>query len=196
MLRYNSQRLEYMTSRGFTGHTLQKYEITYDEQMEAVIFPIRDRKGSIRFLKRRSVKQKQFFNDRDIFRKDIVYGLYYLVNAPKPITKIYLTESETDTMACYQAGLAAGALQGRVLYDEQIKELLLAGMKEIVLFLDNDTAGIEATKRAEEKLLKFPFRVSRVVYPSDKYKDANDLLWGGRIKNIEERAYDYNRKFE
>lgn len=187
----------YMLSRGFTKHTLKKYEVGYDEETKSVTFPVRTSKGAIRFINRRSVDSKQFMNEKNIYKKDILYGLFYLLQSGHKLDRLFITESITDTMSCYQSGLASVAVMGRILFQEQVRELLLAGVKEVNLFFDNDEHGFDCTMKAYAILSKTPIRVNVVIYPSchfgidtkDKsrvlYKDGNDLLKSGKMKNIE-----------
>lgn len=187
----------YMIKRGFTPRTLDKYEIGYDADRRAVTIPVRTSKGLLRFVKRRMIDRKMFLNDKDIFKKDIVYGLCYIKQAQTPIAEIYLNESETDTMSCYQGGYPAGATLGKILHGEQVRELMLAGIKTVNLFFDNDPYGVIAALRSYRTISKMSaIRINVVLYPGlrwgidtlDKdaieHKDANDLLCKGLIRQI------------
>jgi DNA primase len=194
---YKLKRHPYLYSRGFTERTLQKYEVGYDESTRSMVIPIRTSSGTIRFFKRRFVDRKGFLNETNIYKKDVLFGLWNLKNAPTKITTVFITESETDTISCYQGKLPAVALLGRILFDEQIKELLKAGVKEINLFLDNDSHGVQGCLDAYKKLMKTPIRVNKVIYPGNNYgintldsnniefKDANDILLAGRMNEIQ-----------
>lgn len=199
-----SKRHSYIKERGFIDRTLATYEIGYDEEIRAITFPVRTTDGTARFIKRRLVDSKRFLNESDVAKKDIVYGLYYILRAGIEPKEIYLNESETDTMASYQGGFLAGAILGRILFKEQIKELLKSGVKTVNLFFDNDKAGVECTLRSYQSLSKTPMHVNVVKYPGLRYgidtvdtdeilhKDANDLLKAGLIKAIEVVPYmDY-----
>lgn len=181
---FTKYRHPYIIQRGFTERTIQKYEVGFDVTAQALTFPVRDTSGEVRFIKRRYVNYKGFKNEANVYKKDIVYGLYYLLHAPKFIREIYLTESETDTMACYQAGLPAGALLGRILFKEQVWRLMRAGIKVVNLFLDNDPPGKEGALKAYYLLSKMsPIRVNAVIYPGSS-KDANELLISGKLNDI------------
>lgn len=188
----------YFAKRGFSEHTIQKYELGFDKSIGAVTFPVRTSKGLLRFIKKRYVSQKGFLNQSGIDKKDIVYGLYYILRANTPITEIYLNESETDTISCYEGRLPAGAVLGRIMFKEQVVELVRAGIKTVNLFFDNDKAGIECTFQAYELLSKYSaIRLNVVVYPGGAwgintvdadelpFKDANDLLIKNQIQNID-----------
>lgn len=194
-LRFTKKRHSYIYGRGFSEQTIRKYEVGFDEESQAITFPVRTSKGLVRFIKKRFVSRKGFLNEKGIDKKDIVYGLYYILQAPKPITEIYLNESETDTMSCYEGRLAAGAILGRILFVEQIRELIRAGIKTVNLFFDNDKAGVECTIRAYYLISKHSaIRVNVVLYPTrqygitdieeQKFKDSNDLLKANLLGSI------------
>jgi DNA primase len=194
--KYTSKKHSYITSRGFSDRTLRKYEIGYDEQSNSITFPVRTSKGLVRFIKRRNVLTKSFLNEKNIYKKDILYGLYYLSQSPHKITEVFVNESETDTMSCYESGLPAVAILGRILFEEQLREFLLAGIKTVNLFFDNDKAGVDCTLKTYELLSKTPIKVNVVMYPGGHwgidtvdteelpYKDANDLLKSKMMKKI------------
>jgi DNA primase len=199
--KYLLKRHSYITKRGFSDRTLRKYEIGYDEENRAITFPVRTSKGLIRFIKRRFIDRKGFLNETGIDKRDIVYGLYYIIQSGKQITEIYLNESETDTMACYEARLPAGAILGRILFKEQVKELVKAGIKTVNLFFDNDKHGVEGTIKAYKLLARMTaIRVNVVIYPDGHwgidgtdtmpYKDANDLLLSGKMGLIQVVPFD------
>ncbi|MGM7682838.1 toprim domain-containing protein [Cytobacillus sp. Hm23] len=194
--KYFGKRPAYLYNRGFNDRTLNKYEIGFDQETNSITFPIRTSRGDIRFIKRRFISKKKFLNKSGIDKKDIVYGLYYINQSPKIVEEIFLNESETDTLSCYQAGIPAGALLGSTLFKDQVFELLKSGMKTVNLFFDNDKQGVECTIKSYFLLSRLtPFRVNTVIYPNGHfgidevettiYKDANDLLIAGKLKDID-----------
>lgn len=201
VVKFTQKRHSYIQRRGFSEHSIQKYELGYDEESRALTFPVRTSKGLIRFIKKRFVDRKGFLNESGIDKKDIVYGLYYLLQAPKPILEIYLNESETDTVSCYEAKLPAGAILGRLLFKEQVRELVKAGIKTVNLFFDNDKAGVQATLNAYQMLSNMSaIRINVVIYPEGHwgingtgdmlFKDANHLLLQGKMDAIKLVTFD------
>lgn len=191
----------YITGRGFSRRTLKRYEVGYDEELHAVTFPVRTSSGELRFISKRFVHRKGFLNEKNIDKKDIIYGLCYILQSSTKITEIDLTESITDTMACYEAKRPAGAVLGRILFKEQVRELIKAGIRTVNLFFDNDRYGVEATLKAYILISKMsPIRVNVVKYPGGHwgidgtdgflYKDANDLLLAGKMNEIDIVPYD------
>jgi DNA primase len=196
--------IPYMRGRGFSKNTLEKYEIGYDKNRQEIIIPIRASNGQIRFLKRRSIITKTFLNEKNIDKRDIVYGLHYLSRSGKEVPEIYLTESETDAMSLYQCKLPAGSIIGRILFKEQAMELLKAGVKRVHLFFDNDLAGLRCTQQAYNLLSKYPIRINQVIYPDGMlgldtwsedeifFKDANSLLVAGKLNKIKSVPFEFS----
>lgn len=186
--KYKKKRHSYMYSRGFSDYTLTKYEIGYDEETDTITFPVRDLSGGVRFIQRRAVGSKQFFNESNLRKKDVLYGLYYIVKSPKLIREVYLVESATDVLACYEMGLPAVAVLGSVLFEPQVTQLMRAGINKVNIFFDNDKYGEHGANLAYSLLKKYPIAVSFVEYLTD-HKDPNDVLLGGgksllKIKGI------------
>ena len=50
----------YMTKRHLTKDIIDKYKIRYDKDYKALVFPVWDINGNLKFLTRRSVENKQF----------------------------------------------------------------------------------------------------------------------------------------
>ncbi|MFF2480285.1 CHC2 zinc finger domain-containing protein [Paenibacillus sp. NPDC058071] len=195
-VRFTKQFHPYMTvERGLHAETLRAYEVGFDKSSQSVTFPVRTRQGLLRFIKRRSVHRKSFLNERQVIKKDIVYGLWHILNSPLPIKRIRITESEIDAMSCFQTGYAAGALLGKQMFKEQVFELMKAGIDTIDLFLDNDPFGVHAGLKAYKLVSAIsPIRINMVLYPSGHwgidsthpetdmpFKDANDLLLAGML---------------
>lgn len=180
---YKKKRHTYLYKRGFSDYTLNKFEVGYDVTNDTIVFPVRDAEGVVRFIQRRSVRGKFFFNEKNSVKKDILYGLYYLLQSNKKVKDIYLVESITDVLSCYEAGFPALSVMGRILFKGQIRELLRAGISKATIFFDNDIQGITGTERAIELLKQTPIRVNRVVYPNT-CKDANELLLSNTISQI------------
>lgn len=194
--KFTSKRHTYIYNRGFSETTILKYEVGYDEVNKAVTFPVRTAKGNIRFIKKRFVSRKGFLNESGIDKKDIVYGLYYILQSARLIDEIFLNESETDTMACYESKLPACAILGRILFKDQVKELVKAGIRTINLFFDNDKHGVSCIIKSYQMLSAMTaIRLNVVLYPGGQwgidgidemlYKDANDLLVAKKMGQIQ-----------
>lgn len=187
---YRRKRHSYIEHRGISDHTIQKYEVGYDEKNYAITFPVRDLYNNPSFIIRRSVNSKFYNIPKGSPKKETLYGLNYLYNKTDTV---YIAEGPIDVLSCYQAGLPSIGLMGRNLSKTQLKLLQLAGIKEIILFLDNDKWGVLGNLDIYKLLSKTPIKVKVVQYPirwgidtldKIKYKDPNDLLRGGAMDKI------------
>lgn len=178
---------EYMLNRGINLKTQDTYEVGYDKELQAITFPIRDTTGKLRMIQRRSVKDKKFFGEEGANKKTL-YGLYYIYKSRKKFKEVYITESAIDAQSLYQTGKVAVSILGKKLYKEQITELVNYGFTTVNLFLDNDKYGRMGAAQAYKELIKYPIRVNKVIHDKN-YKDANELLVAGKLKDIKLQNY-------
>lgn len=205
LTKYSGKIHDYwLTARGFNTDTIARYELGYDSYENAVTVPIRTTDGKLRFIQKRAVGTKQFLNKSNILKRDIVFGLYNLINdfGKGKVKDIFLCESATDAIASHQGGLHSGAILGRVLFKEQVLQLLQAGVKKVTFFFDNDKHGMDCNFKSYEVIKKYPIRVDVVIYPYQQFglttfdessiicKDANDLLKMNLLHKIEVVSYD------
>lgn len=198
ILNYRRKRHSYIRSRGVTDYTLQKYEVGYDEENYSITFPVRDLYGNPLFILRRNVNNKFYHIPKGAPKKKSLYGLSYLY---EKVNEVFIVEGPIDVLSCYEVKLPAVALMGRTLSKNQLKLLQLAGIDKIILFLDNDRWGVKGNLDAYKLISETPIKVEVFKYPKQwgvdavddvKFKDANDLLLGGRLSNIKTVSYlDY-----
>ncbi len=186
--------MSYMLQRGFDQRTLDTYEICVDTATGTLVFPQRTRRGGLRFVQKRKVGDAyhgaKFINEGNKIKRDILFGLHFInkFRATKDcIKRVRLVESPTDCMSNYQVGIPAVSINGRILFRNQIKELLLAGVNEVDLMLDNDAAGSKGMEDAAKALDRAGIVVNKVMYPSPFLKDSNDLLRAGMLDKLETR---------
>lgn len=143
----DSEGEAYLTSRGFTRETMQRFKLGYDAKRHCVTIPynpqgsyygrrsllpeekIPDGKGKYDKLPRAIAGIEPLFNGSALYSGDIVF----------------VTEGALDAISIAQAGGAAVALNGtgfNKLIDQLKKKPTAAA---IVLCLDNDEAGRRAT---------------------------------------------------
>ena len=97
---------------------------------------------------------------------------------------ICVTEGSLDTMWLDQCGYTSVALLGANMSKQQEELLLSLQKKEIVLCLDNDKAGINATEKSLTRL-STKCIVSSIQIPQE-YKDVQDI----RNKNELDRVIE------
>jgi DNA primase len=184
----------YMYKRGLTEDVIDWFDLGFDKETQSITIPMRDAFGHLLFIKKRPIHKSKFHKyhiDHGVDKKDLLFGLNLIRPNIHRVKRIYLSEGEFDAMSYYCVEEYAAGAQGDQLFEEQVRALVkVARGIPIVLSYDNDGAGRAATERAIP-LLRPYFPLSRVIYPSGvdsegkpKYKDPNDLLRKGLLKNL------------
>lgn len=158
----------YMYKRKLTDQVIDMFDIGYDKDAKCITMPVNDKDGRCLFIARRSVVGK-FFNYPTNVEKP-VYGLDKIVKLhPK---SIIVCESVFNCLSCYVYGTTpAVALLGTGTA-EQYKELEGLGIREFILGLDPDPAGIRGRNKFYE-YFKNKAYISYLDVPEGK--DINDL---------------------
>lgn len=153
----------YMEKRKLTVDVIDKFEVGYSPEEDALTFPVYV-DGKCLFVAKRKVKYKQFIMPK-VMPKPI-YGLDYICGE----NKIYVTESIINALTLWSYGLKAVALFGTG-SSYQIDKLNKLTARQLVICLDGDEAGIKGRNRIM-KSIKDKI-VTYIDFPSGK--DINDL---------------------
>ena len=156
----------YMNKRKLTSSVCEKYDVKYDPKSECIVFPVRNIKGKISFITRRSVKEKKFIIDKDI-NKD-VYLLYNIIK--DNIKEVYVCESQINALTLESWGYRAIALLGTG-SDYQYSILNKCHIIQYHLCFDGDEAGDNGIK-------KFISNIDNAfidIIEIPRGKDINDL---------------------
>ena len=160
----------YMFDRGISYEVLDEFDVGYDEEADAITFPVKDEFGRCLFIARRSVKNKFFHYPEDVQKP--LYGLPQ-VYKHKP-RELWVTESAFNCLTVWTYGECAVSFfgLGTVYQYEQLKKL---GVRKIILGFDGDDAGDRASKRLIDWLKKNAphIFIERAIIP--RGKDINDL---------------------
>lgn len=149
----------------------------YDRFRHRLIFPLRNHRGQIVGFSGRAMvplkttnlptsdhEEPKYINTPEtlLYHKgQMIYGYSELLQAIRQQKEIVLVEGEFDVISSSQAHVSnVGGLKGSALTADHAK-LLSRTVDTIILSLDADAAGIEATKRAITVLKQTP--VSREV---------------------------------
>lgn len=159
---------------GFTKEVLQRYEIGFDRQRRRIIFPLRDHLGNLVGLSGRTViddyprykiyKQEleEVYPHYELHKGRIVWGLnkFYEASFTSMVDPVVICEGFKAAMWVAQSGYPnVVALLGKSLSLEQ-QTLLTRVSNRLVLFLDNDDAGKEATRVVSKQLRGADVRVA------------------------------------
>ena len=180
----------YMYERGLTDAVIEAFDIGYDESTDSITFPVRYwgamNFGKCLFVAKRSVKYKRFDLPKDMEKP--LYGLYEIWaliqsrGVMNQIDKIYICEGLFDCLRLWCNGKIAVAGFGCLFSEYQMKLLEGLPTRKLILALDNDRAGREATARLKKRIKNKI--ITEVVLPKGK-KDVGECT-DEEIQNLEE----------
>jgi hypothetical protein len=207
----------YMLGRGFTPAFLEEWAIGYDPDSARLTIPVSDKHGNLVGIKgrawRKDAKPKylilgdtprtlRIHGERYGFvpydKSHVIFGMDKLIESGQE--QAVYCEGEIEVMSFWRCGIPAIA-GGSSLSDAQAR-IIREHCSEVVLFLDNDTAGSHGIwgwddedgdhhPGAIEKLE--PYIAVRVV--RRHMLDANQLLKRGRFDRIHELVGTAQRSF-
>ena len=181
----------YLYKRGLTDDIIEKFDLGYDKRTDSITFPVRDMNGDCMFIARRSIKTKHFDIPKGINKP--LYGLYEVTQAikiPRGATRypiivpddIYVCEGLFDCLRLWCNDKYAVAGFGCLFSSYQVKQLQDLPGRSIILALDNDNAGRDATQRLR-KLITNKI-IKEVVLPPFR-KDIGECT-DEEIQNLKE----------
>ena len=171
---------------------------TYDFFRGRAMFPFHNLTGRIigfggRTLKE-NTKSAKYFNspESEIYKKSYtLYGLYFAKSTIIKEENCYLVEGYTDVISLHQAGIEnVVSSSGTALTEGQIR-LIKRFSKNITILYDGDPAGIKASFRGIDLILKEGLNVHVVMFPEGEDPDS----YSNKVSNSELLKYlDENRK--
>ncbi|MCL2413472.1 MAG: DNA primase [Bacteroidales bacterium] len=186
-----------------SGLSIRKDDGTlYDRFKGRVMFPIHNLSGrTIGFGGRTLSSDKKIAKyvnspESDIYSKSkVLYGLYFSKAAIVKQDSCLLVEGYTDVISLHQAGVEhVVASSGTALTVDQIK-LISRYTKNIVVLFDGDEAGIKASFRGLDMILKEGLNVRIVLFPDGQ--DPDSFARSNRSEDVQtfiaENAVDFIR---
>jgi DNA primase len=152
----------------------------YDRFSGRIIFPIFSPNGRVvafggRILETKDSNKAKYLNspESSVYVKGrILYGLSFAKDDIRKLDKAILVEGYMDLISLHQAGIKnVVAVSGTALTEEQV-QLLSRYTKNVVLLFDADTAGIKASMRSIELLLKRDMEIKIASLPSGEDPDS------------------------
>jgi DNA primase len=151
----------------------------YDKLPGRLIFPIFSPNGRVVAFAGRVLDSKdngaKYINSPEslIYIKGrILYGLSFAKDDIRRLDKAIIVEGYMDLISLYQSGIKnVVAVSGTALTDDQV-QLLSRYTKNVVLLFDADVAGIKASMRSIEILLKKDMEVKIVSLPKGEDPDS------------------------
>ena len=157
----------------------------YDKLAGRIIFPIFSPNGRVVAFAGRKLREDdsggKYINSPEsiIYVKGrILYGLSHAKDDIRKLDKAIIVEGYMDFISLYQAGVKnVVAVSGTALTDDQV-QLLSRYTKNVVLLFDADAAGIKASMRSIEILLKRDFDVKISTLPKGEDPDSYVTKFG------------------
>ncbi len=151
----------------------------YDRFCGRVIFPVHSLSGRVVAFGGRTLrsdkKTAKYLNspESEIYHKgNTLYGIYHAKKAITQSGRCILVEGYTDVLRMHQSGLEnVVASSGTALTVEQIK-LIKRFTREVTVIYDGDPAGIKASMRGVDMLLREGLTVRVVLLPEGDDPDS------------------------
>ncbi len=168
---------EFLTATGLT--ILRERGGYYDRFAGRVIFPIHSISGRVVGFGGRTLRTDKnvakYLNspESEIYHKsDILYGLYFAKTAISREDCCILVEGYTDVLSMHQAGVQnVVASSGTSLTEGQIR-LIGRFTKNVTVIYDGDSAGIKASLRGIDMILREGLNVRVVALPEGEDPDS------------------------
>lgn len=162
-----------------TGLTRERDGVAYDFFRGRVIFPIHNIGSKVIAFAGRTLKAEKdiakYFNspESELYNKsNVLYGLHLAKNAIVKADMCYLVEGYTDVIALHQAGVEnVVASSGTSLTEGQIR-LIRRYTPNITILYDGDSAGIKASFRGIDMILKEGMNVRVLLFPDGDDPDS------------------------
>ena len=171
----------YMLERKLTKEVCKKFEVKYDPKGKCLVFPVRDARGNLVMLTRRSVENKNFIIDAD--KDKPVYLLYYLLQ--NNIQEAYIVESQINALTLWTHGFPGVALFGTG-SKHQYDILNKSSIRIYNLLFDGDEAGDKGIEKFLKNIRK-DVLVNVIKLP--RGKDINDLSFDEVENLIQKQLY-------
>ena len=170
-----------------------------DRFKERVIFPIHNYSGKVLGFGGRSLDPKnkaKYLNSPEsaiYYKSKVLYGLYFSKSAIGREDNCYIVEGYTDVVSMHQAGIEnVVSASGTALSSEQIN-LIGRLTKNITLLFDGDDAGLRASFKSIDLILKEGMNVKIVMFPEGEDPDSysKKLSQEEYIKYLKENDKDF-----
>jgi DNA primase len=161
-----------LIGKGNEGHLFDKFS-------GRIIFPIDSPNGRVvgfggRILEKNEYAAKYLNSPESIIytKGKILYGLSHAKDEIRRLNKVIMVEGYMDLISLFQNGIKnVVAVSGTALTEDQVL-LLSRYTKNVVLLFDADIAGVKASMRSIEILLKKDFEIKMASLPKGEDPDS------------------------
>lgn len=178
IVNYNSitnykEAVDYLIGRGISKDIQEKFDIRYCPDRQMIMIPIKIGTEIVGYKGRKIVpcdKRYRFYNTPNMKKP-----LFCLDKIEKG-TAVFITEAEIDCLTLWSWGLEAISLLGSHITPLQLEQLKHSSITKVIVALDNDAIGIEASKKLLEELKDLNLDIQLLTYKEGiTQKDANDF---------------------
>lgn len=169
-------KMQYLVQAGLS---IEKDTYRADRFWGRVVFPIHNMAGRVIAFGARTLrtdkKIAKYLNSPEspIYHKsNVLYGIYQAKRSIVQLDKCYLVEGYTDVISMHQAGIHnVVASSGTALTDSQIR-LIKRFTNNLTILYDGDPAGIKASLRGIDLVLKQDINVKVMLLPEGEDPDS------------------------
>lgn len=130
--------------------------------------------------------------ETEVYKKsETLYGLYQAKGEIRKENLAFLVEGSLDLLSVWQAGVGNVVASLGTSLTERQAGVLSRYAKEVVIFYDSDDAGMNATRRAINILLKNAVSVKTIVLPSGYDPDLYVREKGVEYKKLLKGSIDF-----
>ena len=167
----SKKAIEYLTGRGLSLETIERFSLGYDTSKDQIIIPY-NKNGT--YYIGRGISQKSFYKPKtEVAGVEPVYNALELSSTDR--NPIFIVEAPFCAISIMQAGGKAVAVGGTG--SRKLIELLqkVGTPRPFILCMDNDTSGQNAQKQLIEGLQSL--KASYIEYNiAGEHKDPNEAL--------------------
>lgn len=162
--------------RGFTPRTIKRFDLGFDPLRNTAVIPLRNDHGGLIGVVRRYLDPDVEFRYRypkGFKRTNNLFGAWRAFRTDSDLG--VMVEGATDSLNVWQAGYMGLGQYGSSLNPAQVTILRKLGLREVVLFYDNDKAGRKAARQAQG--IKHRLDNNRLVQFYDPDTDLTRDFW-------------------
>jgi DNA primase len=159
---------EWIFDRGFTKQTLSEWQCGINKYNDLII-PIYDLASLKGWVARRLNAVPKYMYSKGFKKSKHLFGIEHITRSPF----ICVTEGSLDTVWLQQNGYPSVAILGAIVSKAQEELLAKLPAEELVICLDNDSAGQQGKERLMGCMTQ-NFVVSYINLPKE-YKDIQDV---------------------
>ena len=161
----------WVEERELPEDVVSQFRLGYDPFTNRCTMPLRDMHGRILGVTYRRLDdgKPKYLHPKKFPIGRHLYGAWLLTDQ----TTVAITEGQVDAIRCWASRVPAVATMGARITKDQIKVLQRSNVRNVVLMLDNDAAGIKGTVQMNEALQGSGIRV-KVGWYRDYWSNVKD----------------------